>query len=245
MGMPEHHVLRASRVWDTSLVVSMTDVVTARPPARSPTVTLGEELRVTPVVNQSGYVLFFGLDHRDAVTVHVDGGDVYQSIDEPVDLAAMRGATPREYEVDVDLTPTAAYPYPAGRTVLRGQVFERPQVPVDPADRTPVEEADVSIPPLAGAGSVQMRSVATETDSRGEFVLYFEPFTEAYRDGVEHGVTLSKANGGHDVKVETGPNATANPTVEVSHAAFQSATDTRAVRAGSTTTYDIELEPNP
>lgn len=243
--MPDDRVFRERRTWDTGLVVAMTDVVTASPPGDPPTVTLGEESPATPVVNESGFVLFFGLEERDTVTVHVDGGDVYESVDEPVDLAAMRGATPREYEVAVDLTPTTAYPYPAGRTVLRGQVFERPQAPVDPADRTPIEGADVSIPALAGAGSVEMRSVTTETDERGEFVLYFEPFTESYRESIEHGVTLSEVDGGHNVEVETGPNATANPTVEVSHSGFQSVPVRRAVRAGATTTYDVELEPTP
>lgn len=193
-----------------SLAVEVTDAVTGGRPAGSPEVSLAG-VDAEPVVNRSGYHLFFDLE-ADAVTVRVDGGERYadaERADVPTfDPGPGFDATdPADLPVEtVELRPTPAYEFPAAATVVRGTVRDAGGAPVAGATVT-VEGVD---------------RTTTSTDA-GEYVLFFaRPFDD--------GVGVSDGS----VRVDG-----SNPTVTASHGVYGTTSATFAVPEGSLTSRDL------
>lgn len=78
---------------------------------------------VEPVVNPSGYLLYFEEDlprDGDSVVLAVSGGERYADDEVPVELDTL---DPRAPVVTVELWPRPAYEFPSGATLIRGHVF--------------------------------------------------------------------------------------------------------------------------
>jgi phosphatidate phosphatase APP1 len=101
------------------------------------------------VKNLSGYHLFTDLAHG-VYTVSVES-DYYSTVEEAVDTSLLDAKNP---VVQIVLKPNSRYPFPAGSTLLRGMV----------SNGSPIAGADVS---------VTGKTITTNTDERGEFVLHF------------------------------------------------------------------------
>lgn len=114
-------------------------------------------INAEPVENPSGYHLFLDLTLPDTPVVTVDGGTRYMDATHEVELSALSPLNP---VAEIELTPSRAYQFPAGATLLRGCVQD--------ADETAVAGATLSIQDI---------DRTTETDRDGEFVLYFTHIT--------------------------------------------------------------------
>jgi len=99
--------------------------------------------------NLSGYFLFTDLV-PGVYTVSVES-DCYSTVEEAVDTSILDAKNP---VVQIVLKPNSQYSFPAGATLLRGVV----------TNGSPVPGADVS---------VTGKTIITNTDERGEFVLHF------------------------------------------------------------------------
>jgi hypothetical protein len=99
--------------------------------------------------NLSGYYLFTGLT-PGVYTVNVES-DYFSTVQESVDTSTLN---PKNPVVQIVLKPSPGYPFPAGATLLRGVVTGGSAVP----------GADVS---------VIGKTMTTNTNERGEFVLFF------------------------------------------------------------------------
>lgn len=131
------------------VAVALTDGYTGRPPVGTPRVALvGTE--ATAARNPSGYYTFWGLpDGVTDVTVEVDAAG-YLAERRTVALPALDPLAP---VVDVTLSPSSAYSFPRGETVVRGAVRD---------GGAPIPGATVAI---AGRG------YRTRTDERGGYAL--------------------------------------------------------------------------
>lgn len=146
-----------ARTTTLSLAVRIVDAFNGGRPIGKPSVSI-EGVDRGPVENRSGYLLFLDLDpdtEDGPVTVSVDGGVYYADERVDVDLAALREEAPLAPVVLIDLTPSTAYEFPAGTTLLRGHVR-------DPAG-TGVPKAELS---------VRGFDRSTVTEREGEFVLF-------------------------------------------------------------------------
>lgn len=113
---------------------------------------------VAPVLNRSGYFIFYGLaagSHE--IAVRAKG---FREAKEPVAVAS--GEAPVVHTMR--LVPLPSYPFPSGTTLLRGMVFNKKIV-----------LADGTSPPL-GDVAVKLRIKGTDrettTTEKGEFVIY-------------------------------------------------------------------------
>lgn len=140
--------------FDLSLAVHVTDGVTGGPPVVDPTVRV-EESDERPVRTPSGFYVFADLPEAE-VTVTVDAGDQYQVATESADLDPAGGARDAGDALEVSLTPTPAYEYPTGTTLVRGTVFD---------GDTPVADATVT---------VTGQDLVVETTEAGEFAYYLD-----------------------------------------------------------------------
>lgn len=147
------------------------------------------------VVTNTGFLLFLDveLSTNASIGIDIDGGQHYLNesdlavdqtalnrVDEsnsgrPTDLVARidarRSLTPQK----IQLRPSPGYRFPAGATLLRGQVRDR--------DGKGVEGATLT---------VVGRAQTTQTTDNGEFVLYFKP----------PGYEVRKENGTKTIKID-------------------------------------------
>lgn len=137
-----------------SLAVQLVDGFSGEKPVGKPRVSI-EGVDVAPIENLSGYLLFLDLDPEDdSLTVFVDGGERYLDEAHDIDIADLHRKTPLSPAITIELTPSAAYEFPTGTTLVRGYVR-------DP-DGNGVAGAELSVRGLDS-------SARTERD--GEFVL--------------------------------------------------------------------------
>lgn len=187
-----------------SLAVVVVDGFTGERLVEGARVTLEDEganpLRTEPVKKPDGYRLFLDLPDT-TVHVSVDGGKRYLKPDDQERPEVIPSELWSQWETDgdepievIELTPSAAYDFPAGSTLIRGHVFD--------SEGEGLAEATLSIP---GVGNEEEMGVSGEgeTDERGQFMLFFNGVSP---DNVE------RENGRRLVKVDG-----ENPTVEVSH----------------------------
>lgn len=222
MSRDERRELAAVRETTVSLAVRLTDRFTGGRPVGSPGVSVAG-YDAAAVENPSGYRVFLDLPETlpEPVAVTVDGTARYESVREAVDLSERR----REWEengveplVDLELTPTPAYDFPAGTTLVRGQLWGAAGAPVSGATIAltgrPSDSDDGSLdrggggghgaaqPDVAGSdgpsngGADQavgpVGSFAAETSETGEFVLFFTALgpDDVRKEGGERVVTF-------------------------------------------------------
>lgn len=138
---------------DLALPVRLIDEITGDRPVGEQQVSVAEADE-RPIRNRSGYYLFFDLPEAD-VTVNIDGGDLYHDTSttaqwDPVDREFNSGDP-----LELTLSPTAAYAFPGGLTLVRGTVLD---------GTTHVGGATVTV-----SGHAR----TTESSKDGEFVYYF------------------------------------------------------------------------
>lgn len=233
-----------------SFAVGLVDGVTGGRPTGDVVVRLADA-PVEPVVNPRGYRLFLDVvPEYDPVTVTVDGGDryvdesvtVYHDSDPPDGAAAVDARDPR-VPVEVTLTPTPAYPFASGTTLLRGFVTDTP-IPADgsvPAG-SGVGGATVAVP---GVPDVNGSVAATTTDS-GEYVLPLNVSGDrVIRGPDERWVRTPGGNGGGPGNGNDGSGDQFDPpTHEVTVKHPDGATESVAeipLRAGGVTKHDVVL----
>lgn len=162
-----------------SLAVQLVDIFSDGRPAGRPRVSI-EGVNVAPIENRSGYLLFLDLDPDPAsgpITVSVDGGEYYSDESLDVALSTLQRETPLSPAITIELTPSTAYKFPAGTTLLRGHVRD--------SEGTGVTGAKLSIRGL---------DCSTETERDGEFVLFIEDVSPS---------TVTKADGKRLVTVDS------------------------------------------
>lgn len=212
--------------------VRLVDVFTGSEPSGTVTVSLVDG-DVEPVRNPDGYYVFFDLP-LETVTLVVDGGERYfderrrielsSEADEAVDPSTVV-VEDRTEPVVVELTPTAAYEFPASATTVRGHVED--------ADGDPVEGATVTFREF---------DVATRTSEAGEYALFVPVTSECVirvdgrkwvrvdGDGDAAGRGVANGGTGHD------------PTLVVTHPSYAEVAQRIEVAAGARTVHYITLE---
>lgn len=152
-----------------SLAVRLVDPFTGETAVDGPRVTL-EGRSANPVRNPSGYFVFLDIE-PGTVTVLVDGGSKFldervtgvTTVDITDPATTVDPADPTTFPVEtVELTPSPAYPFPSGTTLIRGRVL-------DPASE-PIPEATVEI---------RNHGAGTRTDGNGEYVVVIDPVSAA------------------------------------------------------------------
>lgn len=143
-------------------------------------------LDATPVINPSGYVLFFQKDipdELDSVEITVAGGGQYADTDRTVVFATLD--TQRYPVEEITLEPLPTYRFPRGTTLIRGSVFvvDDAQTAGDP-EPTVAEDASVTL-------SIDGFDRTTTVVGSDEFVL---PITGLTADNVE-GNEFIRVNG--------------------------------------------------
>lgn len=124
-----------------------------------------------PMSNPSGYLLYFREDFPDnpgVIEIEVKGGERYVDQRASVDLSDHDPRKPKR----IRLQPLPAYRFPAGATLIRGQVFV--------IDEAIDDEDDVDLQTFGEEG-VQLRikglDSATRTTTNGKFVLFITGIT--------------------------------------------------------------------
>lgn len=150
-----------------SLAVRLVDGFTRRTPRGNPRVRLAD-IDVMPVQNPSGYHVFLDLA-TDTATVRVGAGEYYLDVERP-NITVLNHehpdpgfdpTDPATYPVEtITLTPTPAYPFPRGTTLIHGYV----------------READDGVPDAVV--TVRDHDATTTTTPDGEFVLFLTNLTE-------------------------------------------------------------------
>lgn len=152
-----------------SLAVRPMDSFTGRSAIDGPDVTL-EDRPDEPVRNPSGYFVFLDIE-PGSVTVLVNGGSRFlderipgvTAVDITDPATTVDPADPTTFPVEtVELTPSPAYPFPSGTTLIRGRVL-------DPSDE-PIPGATVGI---------RNHDAGTRTDRNGEYVVFIDPVPAA------------------------------------------------------------------
>ena len=145
-----------------SFAVEVVDPVTGTRAGDEVTVSL-TDAPADPVTNPSGFRLFFEVE-TDPVTVAVDGGDRFFDAETTVDHGGLHtGDEPPDPPVEqVMLTPTPAYEFAPGTTLLRGVVADGPL-----PDGEGVGDATVSLAEVP----TEDESVEAPTTDGGEYVL--------------------------------------------------------------------------
>ena len=225
-----------------SFAVLLVDSVTDGRPSSDVTVDLNDS-PAKAVENLSGFHLFLDLAD-DPVTLTVDGGDryfderetVYHSQSPPRGATDVTDATDASKPVEVTLTPTPAYQFAAGTTLIRGRVTDSS---ADPDDRD-----------VAGA-TVSLEGFSTEgkTTEAGEYVLYVPATAEnVHRKNGDRLVTVPSENGGGGGGGSPGNNGppgnndeVSNPELTVSHPDHPTVSEEIEVEAGVLTRHDVGL----
>lgn len=154
-------------------------------PSERLTVSL-DGLDVTPVINPSGYVLFFQKDipdEMDSVEINVAGGVQYADTDQTAVFATLDAQ--RYPTEEITLEPLPTYRFPRGTTLVRGSVFvvDDAQTTDDP-EPTASDDASVTL-------SIDGFDRTTTVVGSDEFVL---PITGLTPDNVE-GDEFIRVNG--------------------------------------------------
>lgn len=218
---------------DTSLgfAVRLADARTGERPSADVEVSLAA-LDVEPVVNPSGYHVFFELP-VETVTLVVDGTERYFDEERRVHL---HGEAPpaddptgvvlddRTIPVVVELTPTPAYEFPETATTVRGHV--------ETDDGAPIEGAIVTLPAF---------DVATRTTATGEYALWV-PVTsdDVVRENGRKYVRVDGGAGENGRGVANG-RAGRDPTLAVTHPSYPDHEEQLAVEAGTRTVHYVTL----
>ena len=232
------------RKYDLSVAVKLIDIVTGGRPNGEPDVRIETAdsgiVDATTIKTRSDYYLFFGIpENVDTIWIIVEAGDEYHTVSEKKDIAALRSATPREYEVEIQLAPTTAYRFPANRTTIRGHVWDETSGAIDPVDRVPVSDAEVTVADVDPGGTIPRRDLSMKTTPLGEFVLYFEPFTEEYLSGEVNGVRLVPDSGERILKINGN-----DPTIEVTHPHYQEGSLISRIEENTTVVREVEISPS-
>lgn len=139
------------------------------PVSNIPTISISD-VDADPLANPSGYLLYFREDFPDdpgVIEIEVKGGERYVDQQVSVDLSDHNPQKPKR----IKLQPLPAYRFPAGATLIRGQVFV-----IDEE----IDENDVGLQKFGEEG-VQLRieglDSATQTTTNGEFVLFITGIT--------------------------------------------------------------------
>lgn len=243
-----------------SFAVEVVDPVTGTRAGDDVTVSL-TDAPADPVTNPSGFRLFFEVE-RDPVTLAVDGGDRFFDDETNVDHGGLHtGDEPPDPPVErVVLTPTPAYEFAPGTTLLRGVVTDGPL-----PDGEGVGDATVSLAEVPS----EDESVEAPTTDGGEYVLPIPVSAERVvsDDGEKWLDTAggsqspgnSNGNGNGPPGNGNGPPGNGNgppgngngsddefepPTheVTVSHRDQDDSTAEISIRAGTTTRHDVVFD---
>lgn len=168
-----------------------------------------------PVVNPSGYLLYFeeDLPREGEVVLVVHGGERYADDEVSVDMETL---DPRAPVVTVDLRPRPAYRFPPGATLLRGHVFVHTDGDL-PEELSPATDGESGV-----AVRVDGLEPSAQTTRGGEFVVPV--------------VDLAAADIAADGSVTPGGEA---PELVVTHGDWGSGTVPVALSAGEATCYHL------
>jgi hypothetical protein len=214
-----------------SFALGLVDAFTGAAPEHHVDVSLATP-DADPVVNPSGYHVFVDLE-PDAVTLTVDGGDRYVdrevtvvlSGDVPDDAAeTVFVVTDPAEPLVVECPPTPAYEFPANTTVVRGHVED--------GDGAPVAGATVTL---------QAFEPAVETTETGEFALWVPATGEQVRRRDGRNVVVADEVAGDGGLVGDG-GTDSDPTLAVSHPAYDDHVERLTVEAGTRTVHYVTLE---
>lgn len=232
-----------------SFAVALVDPVTGEPPGDDVSVRL-TDAPADPVTNPSGFRLFFEVA-EDPVTVAVDGGDRFFDEQTPVAHGGLHtGEGPPDPEVErIELTPTPAYQFAPGTTVLRGVVTDDPL-----PEGSGVPDATVSLADVP----TENESVEVPTTDEGEYALRIPVSAERVvsDDGDQW---LDTAGGSQSPGNGNGPSGNGNgppgnggngddefesPTheVTVTHPDYADSTAAIPIRAGTITRHDVVFD---
>ncbi|GCF15391.1 hypothetical protein Harman_33260 [Haloarcula mannanilytica] len=237
-----------------SFAIDLVDPVTGTRPWKDVTVSL-TDVPADPVTNPSGFRLFFEVE-TNPVTVAVDGGDHFFDQQISVDHGGLHtGDEPPDPPVkEIRLTPTPAYQFTPGTTLLRGVVSDNPLPSGDGVGDATVSLADVP---------TENESVEAPTTDGGEYVLRIPVSAErVISDNGDQwldkaGGSQSSGNGNGPPGNGNGPPGNGNgpndnggndefdpPTheVTVSHSDYADSTATIPIRAGRTTRHDVVFD---
>jgi len=231
-----------------SFAVGLVDGATGGRPTGDVTVSL-TNAPVEPVVNPSGFRLFLDVETAfDPATVVVDGGDRYRDETvtvhfdtEPPQGSTAVDATDPSDPVEVTLTPTPAYPFAPGTTLLRGFVTDVPMNDGEIPDGAGVGGATVSV---AGF-PVSNESVEATTVASGEYVLALPVSGErVVRGPDERWLTEPGASGGSPGNGNGNGDQFDPPTheVTVNHPSYSEDTVEIPLRAGGVTKHHVVLQ---
>lgn len=192
-------------------------------PSDVPTISISD-VNADPIANPSGYLLYFREDFPDdpgVIEINVTGGGRYVDKQASVDLSDRDTQKPEK----IKLQPLPAYRFPAGATLVRGQVFV--------IDEEINNEDDIDLQKFGEEG-VQLRieelGSVTRTITNGEFVLFITGITA---DDVENGL----------VQVDDD-----NPVLvirrELRHDEFEDASIPIEIPEGDTRCYQVKFDIN-
>lgn len=150
------------RITPRPLAIQLVDQLTGEVPLGNIKITINEQPKLEGIRNLSGYICFFGLE-AGLYTVRIDP-ELYFTEIVTVDTTSAAEANP---VVQFQLRPRPVYPFSSLATLARGLVMQG-TVPLSGAI---IRVSEVSIIPSAGF-------LYTQTDERGEFVLYFHGIKE-------------------------------------------------------------------
>lgn len=244
----------ATQTTTLSFAVDLVDPVTGGRPGDEVTVSL-TDAPAEPVTNPSGYRLFIEVA-EDPVTLVVDGGDRFfdEQTTVPHGSKESGGQSPEPETVTIVLTPTPAYQFAAGTTLLRGIVTEDPL-----PEGARVADATVSL--AINPAEDEDETIEVPTTASGEYVLRVPISTDRVVSG-DGDRWLSAPDGSQSPGNGNGPPGNGNgppddgngnggdddefqpPTheVTVSHAEYDSDTAQIPIRAGATTRHDVILD---
>lgn len=237
-----------------SFAIDLVDPVTGTRPREDVTVSL-TNVPADPVTNPSGFRLFFEVE-TDPATVGIDGGDRFFDQQKSVDHGGLHtGDEPPDPPVKrIRLTPTPAYQFAPGTTLLRGVVSDDPLPGGEGIGGATVSLADVPI---------ENESIETSTTDSGEYVLRIPVAAERVisNNGEQWldtaGGSQSPGNGNGPSGNGNGPPGNGNgpngnggndefepPTHEViaSRSGYADSPTTIPIPAGTTTRHDIVFD---
>lgn len=216
---------------ELGFVVRLVDAFTGGRTDGDPRISL-RGLDETPVENQSGYHVFLNLD-TEVVDLVVDGGEIYFDEERTVVLPGGDERVGDESTVILDdrwdpvvveLTPTPAFPFPDGTTLVTGHVTDE--------DGEPVADATVAIPEF---------DVTTKTTETGEYALSLRVGSEnvVKKDGRKL-VTVDAPGTGNGRAITNGGDHT-DPTIQISHPDHDTVTEHLEVEGGAKTVHYVTL----
>lgn len=239
-----------------SFAIDLVDPVTGTRPGEDVTASL-TDAPADPVTNPSGFRLFFEVE-TDPVTVAVDGGDRF--FDEQTTVAhggLHTDEEPPDPPVEqIELTPTPAYQFAPGTTLLRGVVTDDPlpegegigDATVTLAD-VPTENETVEAPTTDGGEYALRIPVSAErvvSDNGDQWLDTAggsqSPGNSNGPPGNGNGPPGNGGNGPNGNDGNGGGNAEFEPPtheVTVSHPGYADSTAEIPIRAGTITRHDV------